>query len=271
LALDSTRLLDTRGRSHMLHAHPRAFFFLVFGLLSPLALGQSEVKTEPAVADSVDRQANPRNFKLSLGHYIYSDGVSANDLNLRWFGDNAHVWVGRYNDHGFGIQNRAGLDYKFAMNERVSLQVSGQTATGGFYGGSVQAIVGDALFATIGLGRTNLKPYYNLNFDPNDSVTIGGGTNWPNGSNLSLTVVADNRTGSGQKVWHLVWRDDELRDAKLIVDLNYKQGVGPDGRVHGWGFIWGYEYRRWFLKMALDKHQNFENFDAVRLTAGLRF
>jgi len=41
--------------------------------------------------------------------------------------------------------------------------------------------------------------------------------------------------------------------------------------VRGWGFTWGYEYERWFLKIALDKHQNFELFNAVRLTAGLRF
>ena len=256
----------------MLKPHLRVFFvFTVFGLISPMAAGQSEVKTDLPAADSADPEAPSRRFKLSLGHYIYSDGVSANDLNLRWFGDNTHVWVGRYNDRSFGIQDRTGLDHTFTMNERVSLQVSGQTATGGFYGGSVQATVGDAFFATVGLGRTNLKPYYNLNFDPNDAVTVGGGMNWPDGSNVSLTVVADNRTGSGQKVWHLVWRDDELKDAKLVFDLNYKEGIGPDGMVRGWGFTWGYEYERWFLKLALDNHQNFELFNAARLTAGLRF
>jgi hypothetical protein len=69
----------------------------------------------------------------------------------------------------------------------------------------------------------------------------------------------------------LVWRDNELKDAKLVFDLNYKAGIGPDGMVRGWGFTWGYEYERWFLKIALDKRQNFELFNAVRLTAGLRF
>jgi len=88
---------------------------------------------------------------------------------------------------------------------------------------------------------------------------------------VALSVVADNRLGTGQQVWHLSARHPVSQDLRLTIDLNYKDGTGPDGPVHGWGLTTTLDFRRWFARLALDQNQNFEKFDAMRLTAGLRF
>jgi hypothetical protein len=69
-------------------------------------------------------------------------------------------------------QWRAGWDHGFGQRPRVSPSL--QTASGGFWGGSVNLEAGDQWVAGAGLGRTNLRPCYNLNFDPNDSWRLMG-------------------------------------------------------------------------------------------------
>jgi hypothetical protein len=210
-------------------------------------------------------------FKLSYGAYRYSDRTTGQDLNLRWETPGTHLWIGHYEDQSFGHQTRVGFDRGITLNEAAQLQVSMQLASSHFFGASVQLALGDPFFVLAGLGRTNLKPYYNLNFDPNDSVTLGLGWRVSDQSIVALSVVADNRLGTGQQVWHLSARNPVSQDLRLTVDLNYKDGTGPDGPVHGWGLTTTLDFRRWFARLALDQKQNFEKFDAMRLTAGLRF
>jgi hypothetical protein len=50
-----------------------------------------------------------------------------------------------------------------------------QPASRGFGGIALTAQTGDKYFALVGFGRTNLKPYANLNFDPNDAITLAAG------------------------------------------------------------------------------------------------
>lgn len=61
---------------------------------------------------------------------------------------------------------------------KAKLIPSGQYASRGFIGASTTMEFGAAAspwFGLVGLGRTNTKPYYNLNFGPNDSLLIGTG------------------------------------------------------------------------------------------------
>jgi hypothetical protein len=55
------------------------------------------------------------------------------------------------------------------------LSPSLQTASQGFTAFSAQVETSDSWFVGAGLGRTNLLPYWNLNFDPNDSWTASIG------------------------------------------------------------------------------------------------
>lgn len=225
--------------------------------------------TAAHVAAWADEPAD-KPFKLTLANFRYSDGYDGQDVNLRWRRDDTSVWVGAYHDRVFGSQARTGFDTQIDLGHGVSLQPSLQAATRGFVGGSVNLQAGDPWFALVGWGRTNLKPYYNLNFDPNDAITAGVGWHGEQGRTLSLTLVADDRLHTHQKDWHLYGRWP-VGDERLTLDLLRKTGHGDSGPVHAWGLSATLDFPTWFLRLARDPNQNFSTQDATRVAAGLRF
>ncbi|MDC8785003.1 hypothetical protein [Roseateles koreensis] len=220
----------------------------------------------PAMADEGD--AAP--FKLTAGLYDYGSS-QGKDLNLRWRGHDSDAWVGYYQDPDFGKQWRAGLDHSFTLNDWAQLQPSLQLATQGFIGGSINLQLGTTWYTVMGLGRTNVRPYFNLNFDPNDAITAGVGWQGAQGQNLSLTLIADDRLGTGQRHVHALARWPVNGGDRLTVDLLYKQGMGDAGYVYAWGLSVAYDFPHWFIRLTRDGQQNFSTQDAVRLAVGTRF
>lgn len=212
-----------------------------------------------------------RTFKLTIGEYRYSQGGDGHDLNLRWRHEETNVWVGAYRDPIIGTQTRAGVDTNLALGGNVSLQTSLQAASGGFVGGSLNFQAGDPWFALVGWGRTNLKPYFNLNFDPNDAITAAIGWHGDNGRMASLMIVADDRLHTGQKDWHLYARWPLSGDLRVTFDLLRKVGEGDSGYVRGWGWTATLDFPTWFLRLARDPKQNFSTQDATRVGFGFRF
>jgi hypothetical protein len=184
----------------------------VISLLACVSLAQAA-----QAQDSVDTpHPDSLDFKLTAGFYQFGDD-HGKDLNLRWQHDDTHVWIGHYEDHSMGAQDRIGADSSLDLNELVSIQPSLQAATGGFVGGSLNTQIGHSWYGLAGWGRTNLKPYVNLNFDPNDAVTLGGGHLFDNGQNWMLFVVKDDRLHTGQTDWHLTARIP-VADERLSLD-----------------------------------------------------
>ncbi|TAK88721.1 MAG: hypothetical protein EPO09_17810 [Aquabacterium sp.] len=208
-------------------------------------------------------------FKLTVGYYQYADD-QGKDVNLRWQHEGSHVWLGHYEDHGFGAQDRMGADTSIDVSEMISLQPSIQAATGGFVGGSLNAQVGHDWYGLMGFGRTNLKPYFNLNFDPNDAITLGAGRQFANGQNWSVFVVHDDRLHTGQTDWHLTARIPVEED-RLSLDLMRKSGDSDVGYIRAWSLSATWDFPRWFLRLARDPKQSFSAEDAWRLSAGVRF
>lgn len=228
-------------------------------LLSLLGAGGAQAQGDDAT-----------HFKLSAGHYRYDWG-SGSDLNLRWRDEGRSAWVGVYRDAQFGQQWRLGMDSALDLADGVQLQSSLQAAGQGFMGGSANLQLGTSWYALLGWGRTNLRPYFNLNFDPNDAVTLGLGWQGEHGQNLALTLIADDRLHTGQRHWHLGGRWPLGGDQRLTLDLLHKRGQGDGGWVSAWGWTLGYDWPRYFLRLARDPKQNFSVDDATRLSLGLRF
>jgi hypothetical protein len=221
------------------------------------------------LAVAAESAAPIRDWKLTLGDYLYTDG-SGVDVNLRWQHGDTHAWAGLYRDADFGTQWRAGVDGALALGPHAQLQPSLQVATRGFIGGSVNLQVGDAWYGLAGIGRTNLQPYFNLNFDPNDAVTLGIGHHADSGSQYSLYVVADDRLHTRQRDYHLLARIPVARE-RLTMDLLRKTGLGDAGPVAGWGASLTIDWPTWFLRAAADPYQNFSPQNALRLAGGLRW
>lgn len=141
-------------------------------------------------------------FKFTPSYYATTNQADATDLNLCANSGPHAIWLGHYQRGGEFEQTRTGYEYtaKFPF---VQLVPSLQLASHGFAGGSLNAQIGDAIYALLGYGRTNTRDYYNLNFDPNDSVVYGLGTSLLPKSTISLFTVKDNRLHTGR--WSLTW------------------------------------------------------------------
>ena len=172
-------------------------------------------------------------WKLTLGHYFYGS-YAGDDLNLRWQRGDTHAWTGLYRDPAFGSQLRAGIDGVMSLGRYAQLQPSLQAATQGFVGGGLTLQAGNAWFGLAGIGRTNLRPYFNLNFDPNDAVTLGfciatrPATSTP--SMRSPTIACTRGSGTTTCWRGCRWPADGSPSMCCA-----RTGLGDAGPVSGWG------------------------------------
>ncbi len=219
-------------------------------------------------------------FKLTVGSYSVSGGGLPSgpglDVNLRYSygGDgngSGHAWVGWFRSPVLGFsQLRGGWDATYALGAVRALP-SLQAASGGFVGGSLALETGTTWFGGAGLGRTNLRNYANLNFDPNDSVTLYGGYRWDDADSVVVQVVRDNRQNPDQQNAHLIWRNEMDNGQRLTLDLLLKQGTVDGQYMRRTGFSATWDWPRWFLRFAWDPKVNFTPQNMLRLSAGARF
>ena len=212
-------------------------------------------------------------WKLTPSYYANSDDTHARDVNLRAdFGDQ-RAWIGDYRDSQGYHQSRAGFDAVTQVGI-VNFDFSGQYATGGFWGGSVTTQIGsDANYAIVGWGRTNLHPYYNLNFDPNDAITVGFGTKaLARGLEAQLYHIWDDRLPTRQHVTHLLMHYALTEQSRCSLDLSYKHGLAdPQTYVHGYAIAATYAWHHVFARFAYDQHANFNVPNQKRISVGLLF
>ena len=210
-------------------------------------------------------------YKFTPTYYHTTGETSAWDLNLRGNRGPHTAWVGFYRRAEEFQQLRLG--YENSVETPFGRVVpSLQVATRGFLGGSVNAEIGERYFALLGWGRTNLRAYYNLNFDPNDSVLVGVGTRALPKTTLTLFQIRDDRLGTGQRVTHLVARIKPDEKTRWTVDAFHKEGRSDDGEfVRGTGVAVTYDFDRYFARVASDPHVNFSHNHMVRVALGLRF
>ena len=226
-----------------------------------------------AMADSEgesDQETSPR-YKLMISDYS-AEGLNAKDINMRAkFGDQA-VWLAYYEERPSHFnQVRTGYE-RTDKWERLKTISSVQAADYGFLGVSATAEIGGPVHAIVGYGRTNLKPYDNINFDPNDSVTWGAGWEKEEGEDVALYRVRDNRVVKGQQIDHLLVHLPVHGD-KLIIDVFNKSGTrDAEGKsINGTGMALGYEWDKYFVRAAYDPKVNFTQTYMSRLSVGFYF
>jgi hypothetical protein len=208
--------------------------------------------------------------KATLSSYTTDDGNSATDANFRT-SLNAHTgWIGHYRDGQGFEQTRSGYEYNFspAWGQVVA---SVQSASMGFFGSSLNAEIGKENSLLLGLGRTNLKDYYNLNFDPNDSVTYGVSTHaWPR-LGAYLFTVQDNRLNPDQRHTHLMVRYETGNGQSWSFDVLQKSGKVDDNDIHAIGSSFTYDFGTYFLRIADDPYVNFSSQRMTRASLGMQF
>ena len=210
-------------------------------------------------------------FKLTTGAYHGSQSGWGLDTNLRYSSERVgHAWVGYFRSHGLDAsQWRAGWDQSFGQALRV--QPSLQLAQGGFVGGSLNLETGERWVVGAGLGRTNLRPYANLNFDPNDAWSLLAAWRAEGGRSLTASWVRDNRQNPDQRHLHLIWREPLADGHRLTLDVLLKKGRVEERLVRRAGLTLTWDAPRWFARLAYDPQTNFTPDNSWRLSAGVRF
>lgn len=215
-------------------------------------------------------------WKLSVGRYSDSANGLANDINLRGNDRNLSFWFAQYRDATDYKQSRTGLEQQSAL-PLGRLISSLQVASGGFVGGSATWDLrqSDAQWIAplVGWGRTNGAPYYNLNFDPNDSVLIGATIAAPHDGMVTAYRIQDDRFHTGQKVTHLAYRFHSGDQMRWTVDVFHREGRSDadSPKFSGTGLSLAWDYQRYQLKLARDPKSNFTAANVSRMVLGLRF
>jgi hypothetical protein len=245
-------------------------------LVSATALAiEDRADIEPNEPAGPDRRIA---WKFTPSIYRETANRSALDLNLRGNRNNDTFWIGEYRRGTEFQQTRLGYERQFTL-PLGRVIASGQYATGGFWGASATLEASaDAIgpyVGLLGLGRTNRKPYYNLNFDPNDSVLIGAGWRPDERTALTLFQLRDDRLGTGQRVTHLVLRQKTGARSRWTVDVFERSGrTDADPGSESFkanGFALTYDREPWFVRLAWDPKVNYTGSDMTRLAIGVRF
>jgi hypothetical protein len=229
----------------------------------------------PPAARAADNEqaAAPATYlnKLTVAYYDFSSGTMGLDINIRHTFKSSTAWVGGYHeDDGFD-QARIGWEYDYHRNW-LTVVPTILAASHGFVGATVYAEAGTRLFAIGGFGRTNLEPYWNLAFDPNDYFQAGGGYRDAAGNTLSVYTIRDNRLDTGQTNTHIFFRRHFPDQWRLTIDAVSEHGDSTAGLVvNSWAVSVDVDWRRWFLRVARDPYVNYTPDHQVRIATGLRF
>jgi hypothetical protein len=226
-----------------------------------------------AAADDPDagNRSTPPPNKLTLAYYDFSSGKGGIDVNLRHTFESSTGWIGGYHQSDGFDQARMGYEYDY-HGHWLTVVPSVQAATRGFLGVTLYGEAGRPFFGIVGLGRTNLHPYWNLGFDPNDYIQFGAGYRDRAGNTMSVYAIRDNRLDTGQTNTHVFFRRYLRDEWRLTIDAVSEHGEGDDGLVvRGWAVSVDVDWRRWFIRVAEDPHVNYTPDRQLRVATGMRF
>lgn len=219
-------------------------------------------------------QDKSETYKLTTGLYSLTGPGSPThglDVNLRQTTQEGNVWLAWYRSPEQNVsQPRAGWDSTYQAGI-WRLVPSLQAASSGFWGGSLSLETGETWFAGVGLGRTNLRPYTNLNFDPNDAWMASAGYRWSSVQSVSFQVVRDNRNNPDQQHVHALYRMGLPNGQRLTLDVLFKSGLVEDQFTRRTGLSVTYDWPKFFTRVAYDPIINFTPQAMWRVSVGTRF
>jgi len=245
---------------------------ILLGLL--LTIAATGATTRNAVAqqsDAAAQQPEPPSNKVTLAYYHFSSGKLGVDANFRHTFGSSTAWIGVYHENDGFDQARVGYEYDY-HSHWLTLVPSVQAATHDFVGATIYSEVGVHLFGIGGFGRTNLQPYWNLGFDPNDYIQAGAGYRDAAGNAIEAYAIHDDRLGTGQTNTHVTLRRYLPDTWRLTLDVVNERGRGEgDIDVNSWAVSVDANWRRWFVRVAEDPHVNYTADHQVRIAGGCRF
>jgi hypothetical protein len=237
---------------------------------SPDSSSEQSDQTKEKHRDPVEN-ADEFKSKLTLGIY-FTRGSRAYDLNLRHQFGPFTAWVAGFYDPQSNKLIRVGgqYDYKKGWLHLVpSLEVSTTKAMSGSLSSELGS--GKTVFLA-GVSRTNLRPFFDLFWDPSDSVQLGIGHRISSYDRISAFTIFDVRLHTQQQNTHVVWRHKLNRNNGITFDGLFKSGHTETGNfIYNVGLGVYYDRPKWFCKLYYDPHVNFTERTMVRSGIGVKF
>jgi hypothetical protein len=227
---------------------------------------QSGQQPQPAPIERGDQLKS----KLTLGFY-YLPGEPSYDINFRHQFGPVVAWIGGLIDPKAGSQGRVGAEYDFQHDWLLFIPTL-QVITNGAVSGSFYTELGTEYYGIIGFARTNLRPFNDLFFDPNDSVQLGVGYKINSYDKLYGYSIFDVRLHTHQQDTHVLWRHRLDENNGITLDGLYKSGDTDEHKyIRAVGIGIYYDRPTWFWKAYYDPHVNFTRHAMVRFGVGLKF
>ena len=264
------------------------FFVLALCFLNHAALAQSNnAKSQPSASpdnsspeQSDQSKQKPRDpvenadefkSKLTLGIY-FTRGARVYDLNLRHQFGPWTAWIAGFYDPQSNKLMRVGAQYDYRkgwLHIVPSLEVSTTRAMAG----SLSSELGSGKTVVLaGVSRTNLRPFFDLFWDPGDSVQLGIARRLSSYDRISAFTIFDVRLHTQQQNTHVLWRHKLNRNNGITFDGLFKSGHTESGEfIRNVGLGVYYDRPKWFWKLYYDPHVNFTNRTMVRTGIGLKF
>ena len=209
--------------------------------------------------------------KLTLGIY-FTDGARAYDLNLRHQFGPLTAWIAGFYDPKNNKLMRVGTqyDYKKAWFHFVPTI---EVATSKAVSGSLYSELGSGkTFLIAGVSRTNLKAFFDLFWDPSESVQLGIGHKIRSYNRIQAYTIFDVRLHTEQQNTHVLWRHKLNANNGITFDGVFKSGHTDSGEfIRDVGIGAYYDRPKWFWKVYYDRHVNFTSHTMVRTGIGLKF
>jgi hypothetical protein len=243
---------------------------LLCGAFLTAASGQTPPPAEPAQPEAPVEKADDLAWKITGSFYRLPDDRSV-DLNAKRQIGAFGAWLGVFHDQEVDTVARAGVEYDWHRGSFLVVPTV-QAATNGLKAAQLYSELGGATYAIVGASRTNLRPFYNLSFDPNESIQVGIGRHLSKYDKVYAFTIVDVRLHTGQQNTHLLWRHRLNRATGLTFDALYKSGRTDSERtVHAVGLGAYLDRSRWFLKAYYDPYANFGDETMFRVGIGAKF
>src|SRR5262252_1694483 len=208
--------------------------------------------------------------KLTFGVYFTRDG-QAYDLNLRHQFGSVTAWIAGYADTSSNQLIRIGAQYDyhkkwFHFVPTAEIETTKGTSL------SLYSELGYNTIAIVGYSRTNLKTFFDLFWDPSDSVTLGVGHKLSSYDRIQAFTVFDVRLHTGQQNTHVIYRHKMNRNNGITFDGIFKSGHLDSGEyIRAVGIGVYYDRPKWFWKVYFDPYVNYTDQTMVRTGIGLKF
>ncbi len=240
---------------------------------SPTPAGASSEQTEQTSQESRDPIERSDEFKskVTLGIY-FTPGARVYDLNLRHQFGPLTAWIAGFYDPKTNKLLRVGAqyDYKKAWFHFVpTLEI---TTTKAVNVSLYSELGAGKTFAIVGVSRTNLKPFFDLFWDPSEALQLGIGHKISSYDRIQVYTIFDIRLHTGQQNTHLLWRHKLNANNGITFDAVFKSGHTDSGEyIRNVGIGVYYDRPKWFWKLYYDPHVNFTDHTMVRTGIGLKF